>query len=61
MPPVASTVYGAPQDPMQTALQEAALRERQASAAKAEADVQARVFDNEMKRAQLPEVSPYKL
>ena len=58
---VASTVYGAPQDPMQTALQEAALRERQASAAKAEADVQARVFDNEMKRAQLPELSPYKL
>ena len=58
---VASTVYGAPQDPMRTALQEAALRERQASAAKAEADVQARVFDNEMKRAQLPELSPYKL
>src|SRR5208337_2991721 len=40
---VASTVYGTPQDPLQTALQEAALRERQANAAKAEADLQARV------------------
>ena len=41
---VAATVYGAPQDPMQTALQEAALRERQASAAKAEADASGQSF-----------------
>ncbi len=58
---VAATVYGAPQDPMQTALQEASLRERQVNAAKAEADLQAKVFDNEVKRARFAEPSPYKL
>ena len=58
---VAATVYGAPQDPMQAALQEAALRERQASAAKAEAELQGKVLDNEMKRARAAEASPYKL
>ncbi len=58
---VASTVYGAPQDPLQTALQEADLRERQANAAKAEAELQGKVFDNELKRAQFAEPSPYKL
>ena len=58
---VAATVHGTPQDPMQAALQEAALRERQASAAKAEAELQGKVFDNEMKRARASEASPYKL
>ncbi len=58
---VAATVYAAPQDPMQTALQEAALRERQASAANAEATLQAKVLENEAKRTQLSEPSPYKL
>jgi hypothetical protein len=61
---VAATISSAPlspQDRMQAALQDAALRERQASAAKAEADLQAKVFDNETKRAQLSEPSPYKL
>ena len=61
---VAATISSAPlspQDRMQAALQDAALRERQASAAKAEADLQAKVFDNEAKRAQLSEPSPYKL
>ena len=58
---VAATVHGTPQDPMQAALQEAALRERQASAAKAEAELQGKVLDNEMKRARTSEASPYKL
>ena len=58
---VATAVRGAPQDPMQAALQDAALRERQASAAKAEAELQGKVFDNEMKRARASEASPYKL
>jgi len=58
---VASTILGASQDPMQTALQEAGLRERQASAAKAEAELQGKVFDNELKRARFAETSPYKL
>ncbi|MGO9473111.1 MAG: portal protein [Rhodomicrobium sp.] len=58
---VAATVYGTPQDPMQTALQEAALRERQANAAKAEADLQGKVFDNEVKRTRFADPSPYKL
>ncbi|MGO9171454.1 MAG: portal protein [Rhodomicrobium sp.] len=58
---VASTVYGTPQDPLQTALQEAALRERQANAAKAEADLQGKVFDNEVKRTRFADSSPYKL
>ncbi|MGA7329698.1 MAG: portal protein [Rhodomicrobium sp.] len=54
---VATTVYGAPQDPLQTALQEAALREQQANAAKAEADLQGKVLDNEVKRARFAETS----
>jgi hypothetical protein len=58
---VATSVYGAPQDPMQAALREAALRERQASAAKAEAELQGKVLDSEMKRARVSEASPYKL
>jgi hypothetical protein len=58
---VAATVHGTPQDPMQAALREAALRERQASAAKAEAELQGKVLDNEMKRARASEASPYKL
>jgi hypothetical protein len=61
---VAATVYGtplSPQDRLQTALQEAALRERQASAAKAEAELQGKVLDNEVKRARFTEPSPYKL
>ncbi len=58
---LASTISGAPQDPLQTALQEAGLRERQANAAKAEAELQGKVFDNELKRAQFAETSPYKL
>ena len=58
---VAATVYGTPQDPLQTALQQASLRERQANAAKAEADLQGKVFDNEVKRARFTEPSPYKL
>ena len=51
----------APEDQLKTALQEADLRERQASAAKAEADLQSKVFDNEVKRARFTEPSPYKL
>lgn len=43
------------------ALQDAALRQRQASAAKAEADLQGRLIDNEVKRARLLEPPPYKL
>jgi hypothetical protein len=58
---VASTVYGTPQDPLQTAMQEATLRERQANAAKAEADLQGKVFDNEVKRTRFADPSPYKL
>ena len=61
---LAATLSGtplAPQDAMQAALQEAALRERQASAAKAEAELQAKVLDNGAKRAQLSGPSPYKL
>jgi hypothetical protein len=46
---------------LKTALQEADLRERQASAAKTEAELQNSVLDNEMKRARLTEPSPYKL
>ena len=46
---------------LKTALQEADLRERQASAAKTEAELQNKVLDNEMKRARLTEPSPYKL
>jgi hypothetical protein len=58
---VAATIYGTPQDRLQTALQEAALRERQANAAKAEAELQGKVFDNEVKRARFSDPSPYKL
>lgn len=58
---VATTVYGAPQDPMQAALREAALRERQASAAKAEAELQGKVLDNGLKLARASEASPYEL
>jgi hypothetical protein len=58
---VAAAVHGVPQDAMQAALQQAALREPQASAAKAEAELQAKVFDNEVKRARLSEPAPYKL
>jgi hypothetical protein len=45
----------------QEALQDAALRQRQATAAKAEADLQGRLIDNEVKRARFFEPSPYKL
>jgi Phage P22-like portal protein len=58
---VASTIAGAQQDPMQAALQEAGLRERQANAAKAEAELQSKVFDNELKRARFADPSPFKL
>jgi hypothetical protein len=58
---VASTIAGAQQDPMQAALQEADLRERQANAAKAEAELQSKVFDNELKRSRFADPSPYKL
>jgi hypothetical protein len=58
---VAASVYGTPQDRLQASLQEAALRERQANAAKAEAELQGKVFDNEIKRARFTEPSPYKL
>ncbi len=51
----------APEDRLKTALQQADLRERQASAAKAEAELQSKVFDNEVKRARFAEPSPYKL
>jgi hypothetical protein len=51
----------APQDQLKTALQEADLRERQASAAKTEAELQSKVFDNELKRARFAEPPPYKL
>ncbi len=51
----------APADQLKTALQQADLRERQASAAKAEAELQGKVFDNEVKRARFVEPSPYKL
>jgi hypothetical protein len=60
----AAILYGmplAPEDRLKTALQEAGLRERQASAAKAEAELQSKVFDNEVKRARFTETSPYKL
>lgn len=57
---VAATVRGTPQDPMQAALREAALRERQASAAKAEAELQGKILDNEAKRVRVLEPSPYK-
>jgi len=50
-----------PEGQLKTALQEADLRERQASAAKAEAELQGKVFDNEAKRARFEEPSPYKL
>ena len=50
-----------PEGQLKTALQEADLRERQASAAKAEAELQSKVFDNEVKRARFAEPSPYKL
>ena len=50
-----------PEGQLKTALQEADLRERQASAAKAEAELQGKVFDNEVKRARFAEPSPYKL
>ncbi len=58
---VASTVLGASQDPLQKASLEAGLRERQANAAKAEAELQGKVFDNELKRARFAETSPHKL
>ncbi len=60
----AAILFGTPLTPegqLKTALQEADLRERQASAAKTEAELQSKVFDNEMKRAGLTETSPYKL
>ncbi len=60
----AATLFGtplSPQDRLQTALQEAALRERQVNAAKAEAELQSKVLDNEVKRARFTEPSPYKL
>ena len=58
---VAATVSCTQQDPMQAAMQEAALRERQASAAKAEAELQGKILDNEARRARVREPSPYKL
>ena len=60
----AAVLFGtplAPQDQLKTALQEADLRGRQASAAKAEAELQSKVFDNAVKRARFGEPSPYKL
>ena len=51
----------APEDQLKNALQEAELRGRQANAAKAEAELQGKVFDNEVKRARFSEPSPYKL
>ena len=51
----------APQDRMQGALQQAALREREANAARAEADLQSKMLDNEIKRARFTEPSPYRL
>lgn len=60
----AATLYGTPLSPddrLKTALQEAALRERQISAAKSEAELQSKMIDNEVKRARFTEASPYKL
>jgi hypothetical protein len=37
------------------------LRERQASAAKAEVELQSKILDNEVKRARFTEPSPYTL
>ena len=59
-----AVLYGAPltpEDRLKTALQEAALREREASAAMAEAGLQGKMLDNEVKRARFTEASPYKL
>ena len=58
---VASTVIGASQDPLQRASLQAGLLERQANAAKAEAELQGKVFDNELKRARFAETSPNEL
>jgi hypothetical protein len=61
---VGAALYGAPitpEDRLKTALQEASLRERQVGAAKAEADLQSKMIDNEVKRARFTEPSPYKL
>ncbi len=61
---VAATVYGTPlsaEDRLKTALQEADLRERQASAARAEADLQGKMIDNEVKRAHFTDSAAYKL
>jgi hypothetical protein len=58
----ASLLYGAPitpQERLKNALQEATLRERRASAAKAEADLASTVFDIEAERARLAEQPPY--
>jgi hypothetical protein len=61
---VSAAVYGAPltpEDRLKTALQEAALRERQASTAKAEVELQGKMIDNDVKRARFTEPSPYTL
>ncbi|MFZ1109469.1 MAG: portal protein [Rhodomicrobium sp.] len=58
----AGLLYGAPlapEDRLKTALQEAALRERQASAAKAEASLVSTAIDVEAKRARIAEQPPY--
>jgi len=58
----ASILYGAsltPEDRLKTALQEATLRERQASAVKAEADLASKAIDLEAKRARFAEQPPY--
>ncbi len=52
---VAASVHGARQDPVRAAMQEAALRERQADAAKAEAELQGKILDNVAKRARAQE------
>jgi hypothetical protein len=58
----ASILYGAaltPEGRLKTALQEATLRERQASAAKSEADLESKIIDVESMRARFAEQPPY--
>jgi hypothetical protein len=61
---IAAAVTGGPvtpEDQLKAALQHATLRERQASAAKAEVELQSKILDNEVKRARFTEPSPYPL
>ena len=59
----AGVLLGVPlaEDRLKTALQAADLRERQANAAKAEAELQGKVLDNLAKRASAEDAAPYKL